>query len=268
MTRIRLWALGWLLIAFPAMSADAVVAVAANFASTGKQLVGQYAASTGHDIDIVIGSTGLLYAQIVRGAPYDLFLAADRSRPERLIEQGAATRESQYIFAEGRLALWVPAASTAPELSSLARQFPGPIAQANPNVAPYGAAAKALIVDYAAGVDEEVGRALTSRIVYGESVTSVFTLVDTGNAVAGFVALSQLLAQDVPREQYRVMSVSGYPPIEQMAVLTQRGAVNGVARSLMTYLQSPAAIEVIKSSGYRVPEASESRPDDRLGVAP
>ena len=63
---------------------QATVAVAANFAWPMAELETRFEAGGAHELTIVTGSTGQLYAQIVNGAPYDVFLAADRERPLRL----------------------------------------------------------------------------------------------------------------------------------------------------------------------------------------
>ena len=66
------------------------VATASNFSSTLHRLVESFEKSTGHQVRISAASTGKLYAQIRHGAPYDLFLAADSARPERLEREGLA----------------------------------------------------------------------------------------------------------------------------------------------------------------------------------
>ena len=67
---------------------DIRVAVATNFISTMEELAGQYEKETGIKLKRSSSATGVLYAQIVNGAPYDLFLAADEVRPKLLHRQG------------------------------------------------------------------------------------------------------------------------------------------------------------------------------------
>src|SRR5262245_44998419 len=118
------------------------VALAANFANVQAQLAQRFTARTGDSVRASTGATGQLYAQIKNGAPFDVLLAADAERPRRLEEEGLAVRESRFTYAIGRLALYAPrlkaTQSAGPEL--LAGNV-SHIAIANPETAPYGAAA-------------------------------------------------------------------------------------------------------------------------------
>ena len=89
--------------------------MATNFTTTLAALETDFETESGLDIDVVSGSTGKLYAQIINGAPYDVFLAADQARPEQLIANGRAAPASRFTYAIGKLALWSP---IAPEVSA------------------------------------------------------------------------------------------------------------------------------------------------------
>ena len=135
----RIAALCLLLIPLPLRAEEALLAVAANFLRPAEVLAEAFEAASGHEISLASGSTGQHYAQIVHGAPYDLFLAADQERPALLAADGLAAEPVTY--AVGQLAFvsssfdptleWFKAVSEA-EL----------IAIANPALAPYGRAAK------------------------------------------------------------------------------------------------------------------------------
>ena len=109
------------------------MAVAANFKTTLDGLERDFEARTEYKLDAVVGSTGKLYAQIVYGAPYDIFLAADQERPIRLIEEDQAVVASRFTYAFGRLILWGTNDPATLGTSEIKR-----IAIANPNLAPYG----------------------------------------------------------------------------------------------------------------------------------
>ena len=81
------------------------IAVASNFAETAKHLVEEFQASSGHDVQLITGSSGRFFAQISNGAPFDIFLSADREKPAALVEAGFARSESRFTYAIGRLAL-------------------------------------------------------------------------------------------------------------------------------------------------------------------
>ena len=99
----------WALTCFAALWAqsaaagEATVAVASNFLLTAEKIAAEFEAETGHDIVLANGSTGLLYAQITNGAPFDVFLSADEERPQRLKQDGLALETRPYAI--GALAI-------------------------------------------------------------------------------------------------------------------------------------------------------------------
>ena len=119
------------------------------------------------------GSTGKLYAQIVNGAPYDVFLAADLERPRQLEADSLALKNSFFVYAKGFLVLWSSDATFSGKdcLQAFERGRFRKLAIANPTTAPYGAAAKRYLERNAHWVD------VADRVVYGESVSQAFQFV-------------------------------------------------------------------------------------------
>jgi molybdate transport system substrate-binding protein len=77
------------LLAGPALAKEKInVAVAANFITAFQEIALSFEAKTGISVEATYSSTGQLYAQIVNGAPYDLFLSADEERPTLLNREG------------------------------------------------------------------------------------------------------------------------------------------------------------------------------------
>ncbi|MDH3440431.1 MAG: substrate-binding domain-containing protein, partial [Gammaproteobacteria bacterium] len=85
---------------------EALIAVATNFHPILVRLRDEFEATSSHHVELSGGSTGVLYAQITNGAPYDAFFAADQLRPEQLEEDGTGVADSRFTYAEGRLAFW------------------------------------------------------------------------------------------------------------------------------------------------------------------
>ncbi len=232
-----------------ARAEEATVAVASNFAPVAEVLARDFASSTEHRITLVAGSTGKLYAQIVRGAPFDVFLAADRARPERLVAESRATGTSRRVYALGRLVLW----SASPELRSAA----GPallaggefrrLAIANPDLAPYGVAAREVI--HALGLEAR----LAERLVFGENIGQTHALVASGNAELGFVAHAQVVAAREVGGGGWLVPASHHAPIRQEGVLLARAAANPAALAFLSYLGTEEAKRVIEAAGYEVP---------------
>lgn len=228
----------------PNENSAATIAVATNFKTTLEHLESDFEARSGYTIEIVSGSTGKLYAQIINGAPYDVFLAADQARPERLVAEGQAVPMSRFTYAVGILALWSP---TDPDVTpdTLIETDITRLALANPDLAPYGLAAAQLLERLR--LDEQ----LRPKFVFGENVGQTFAFIRTGNAQIGFVSAAQVLALPENTEGSAwFVPPQLHDPISQDAVLLSRGEANAAARAFLTYLKSDPAREIIRRSGY------------------
>lgn len=231
-------------VLLPMVASAAVVhaAVAANFTATMKKIALHYERDTGNKVLLSFGSTGSLYAQIRNGAPFDVFLAADRRRPKLLEAAGMTVPGSRFSYAIGRLVLWSPDAGVVDAKGVvLSHGHFARLAIANPRTAPYGAAARQVLRQL------KLWATLQPRIVRGENIAQAYQFVATGNAQLGFVALSQTIGRggsrwDIPQALYS--------PIRQQAVLLKRGADNPAARALMAYLKAKPAEAIIHAYGY------------------
>ncbi len=218
-------------------------AVAANFSAAAREIGALFADATGHEVRLSFGSSGQLYAQIVQGAPFDVFLAADRSFPRRAVSDGHAVAGSVFTYATGRLVLFSADADRVTGAGVLQDGAFTRLALANPELAPYGAAAAEVL--YALGL---TGR-LHSRVVLGNNIAQTYQFVITGNAELGFVSLAQVITHDrgsrwiVPQELHTI--------IAQDAALLRRGADNEAALAFLTFLRGSAAAAVLARYGYR-----------------
>ena len=198
------------------------VAVASNFLRPAAEISAEFTRQSGVPVRLSSGSTGKLYAQIVNGAPFDVFLAADTDRPRRLIEDGLAREDSFTVYARGTAVLW----SADPMLKgsdcwrALRRDTRSKFAIANPATAPYGMLASRLLQD--AGL----WTSLADRTVYGESISQAFQFVATGNARFGIVAASLL-------QEHESATVGCQAPLS---------AVSGGERSRLTVAQAAVAL--------------------------
>jgi len=234
---------------WPAARAETViVAVATNFAVPLETLAESFEAGTHHELEIRSGSTGLLYAQIVNGAPLDVFLAADQERPRLLVEERRAEAGSRLTYAEGRLVLFTadPGYRDGLGLDVLESAEFRWLAIATPELAPYGAAAEETL--------RALGRwdALQARLVRGNNIGATFAMAATGNAELAFVALSQAQTFDGPGA-YVLVPDDLYAPIRQDAVLLTHAADNPAARAFLEFLGGAEARAIVESFGYRAP---------------
>ena len=231
----------------PVLAASALVAVAANFAAATAALQPHFEAQTGHELTVALGSTGQLAAQIQRGAPFDVLLAADATRPALLARSGHALGQTRFPYAFGRLALWSPdpAAFAEDGADWLRAGHWRHLAIANPALAPYGAAAVQTLQALA------LWQPLASRLVRGNDVGQVYALVASGAAEAGFIARAQL-APDTPGSRWLVPATL-HAPLAQEAILLTHGQHNAAARAWLAYLRSPPARAMIAELGYDLP---------------
>ena len=228
-------------------AAEVMVAVASNFTRTLEKLVPEFERKSGHSVTIVSGATGRHYAQIVNGAPYDLFLAADAEVTARLEEEGRAVAGSRAVYAVGRLALW---SRTAEYVDVQGAVLAGGdfrrLSIANPRLAPYGEAAVEVLT--ALGQYER----LSERLVQGENIAQTYQFVDSGNAELGFVAYSQVL-ENGAGGSYWLVPEDLHAPLMQELILLKDGAA---AREFVAFLLLPSTLAVIAANGYGVPEAA------------
>ncbi len=224
---------------------EATVAVASNFLATARALARAFEAESGHRLKLVNGATGTLYAQIVNGAPYDIFLSADRERVDLLEGQGLLAEGGRRIYAFGRLVLYLrePARMGGGLAETLRDPGLRHIALADPRLAPYGRAAEEAL--RALGLEE----GLRGKLVFGHNIAQAFAFVQSGNADAGLIALSLARGDggawiEVPGDLHG--------PIRQDAALLKRGADNPAARAFFAWLSSPAARGIIRAAGYEV----------------
>lgn len=233
----------------PARAAEVLVAVAANFAEVVEKLRPGFEAATGHRLVATTGSTGKLYAQIRAGAPFQVLLAADAKTPALLEQQGAAVAGSRFTYAVGRVALWsrTPGLVAADGAATLRAGHFRHLAIANPDLAPYGVAAREVL--QATGTWD----ALRGKLVMGQNIGQAHSLVASGAAELGFVALSAVRAPGRATEgSLWVVPATLHAPLQQDAVLLRAGAANAGARAWLAWLRSPAARALIEAHGYGV----------------
>ena len=235
-----------LLTATGIASAETVtVAVASNFAETARELAAAYEEQSGHEVVLIQGSTGKLHAQIVNGAPFDVFLSADVARAEDLDVRGVVADRGRFTYAIGQLALWSadPALGGGNCLAAMAEPDDTKIAIANPALAPYGLEAKRYLEA------EGLWDTLEPRLVYGENVLQVMQFVSTGNARFGFVAVSQL-PDESPSTGCQAVWLQPAHGLAQQAVLLERASDSAAARDFFNYLNGDDARARIQARGY------------------
>lgn len=229
------------------------VAAAANLNFALTEIADQFARDRGSRVELVFGASGTLTRQIQDGAPFELFLAADEEFPNQLTAAGL-TRDAGVVYARGRLAVFAPTGSPLSvdaRLEGLARLVKakqvGRFAIANPDVAPYGKAAEAVLKK------RGVWEAIRPQLVMGDTIAQAAQFATTGNAVGGLVAYSLVLAPGFSdRGRFEVIPEADHPPLRQRMVLMK--SAGQVATQFYAYLQSAQARAILRKHGYAVPQ--------------
>lgn len=232
----------------PVLAEEASVAVASNFLEPARALAAAFSRESGQSARLIGGSTGALFAQISHGAPFDVFLAAGDREPEKLAAAGLALPETRFTYAIGSLVVWSADPARIQGDCEAALQGGGfhHIAVANPEIAPYGAAAAAALRAW--GLWEDIA----PELLRAENVGQVFQFVATGNAELGFVAGSQVIG--LPKDRlgsYCVVAPGVYPPLRQQAVLLRHGEHNSAARRFLAFLRGKNGLAIIRGFGYQ-----------------
>ena len=209
------------------------VAVATNFRATLEQLSPAFESRTSIRIILSSGSTGALYHQIVSGAPYDIFLAADRTSVDRLAEQLSSQSATSFCYARGKLALVGGDGSL--------RQLADPsmsLAIANPATAPYGKAATEVLASpqFAEGSERQ--------LVRGSNAMQAYQYWYTGNVELALVPLS------LAGTSGTLVPADWYGAIEQHALLLPDGQDKSAAHAYISWLNSPETRAKITAAGY------------------
>ena len=197
------------------------------------------------DVRVAYGSSGNFFAQIRNQAPFDVFLSADVDYPRQLLGAGVGVPDSLFVYAVGRIVVWVPASSPLDPASVLQSSNVTHLAIANPQHAPYGRAAEAALKS--AGVYDR----LKEKLVLGENITQTLEFAESGAADAGIVALSLAVAPPVRAQgRYWELPAGSYPKIEQGGLIVKDSPA---ARAFTSWMRSADGGRVLKQYGFERP---------------
>jgi molybdate transport system substrate-binding protein len=229
-------------MAGPADARSLSIACAANFTSAMKELVVAYEKQTGVHVTYSFGSTGMLYGQIINGAPYDVYFAADKKRPNLLFDEGLAF--APIVYAKGTIVAW----SISSELTSMpnwkqavSSETVYRVAIANPKTAPYGKRAKEALIS------TNLYDKIKSKLAYGKNVGASFQFAYSKTAEIAFIALSQALSNKGAAGRY--WHIPEAQMVEQAACILKNGNVE-TATDFLRWLHTPGAQSVIEGYGY------------------
>jgi len=231
------------------------LAVASNFHATLTKLAAIFEQEVANStIVISSGASGQLAAQIVNGAPFDVFLSADQASPAFLLERGFG-KDDIYTYAIGRL-VWAQhgAANNSQNITEQINSVTGKIALANPKLAPYGRAAQ----DFLEKKSLWAGR--QQKLVFGNNIAQTAAYFESGAVDAAFIALSQASAiqNAMPHTQFTVIAADHHMPIKQDMI---RLRDKRMARLFMDFMRSDETKALIVAAGYDLPKTGKAGND-------
>ena len=235
----------------PANAGELKVAAASDLTFAFKDVGARFEKQTGNSLKLTYGSSGNFFSQIQNGAPFDLFFSADVSYPQKLEAAGLTEPGTIYDYATGKLVIWVPNASKldlSRGLSVLLDPGIRKIAVANPEHAPYGAAAVAAL--HHAGIYDQV----KDKFVLGENISQTAQFVQSGNADVGLLALSLALAPAMKTSGHYVeVPAADYPPLIQAGVIVKSSRNKELANQFLKFLKEPGTVALMEQYGFAVP---------------
>lgn len=206
----------------------------------------------GMDVEITYGSSGDFFSQISNHAPFDLFLSADTSYPEKLLASGEAVKGSEFKYAIGRIVLWAPKGSkfdpATRKMDALSDPDVKRIAIANPDHAPYGRAAEAALKKY------NLWDTLGPKIVKGSNISETATMVETGGVEVGIIALSLAMAPSMKDAgTYYEIPLEDYPTMNQEGVIISYAKNPDAAGQFKQFLMGGESRKILQQFGFAIP---------------
>jgi len=237
------------LIAISNLSAQTItIAAAADLRFVMDEMTNEFKKSNPNiKIDIIYGSSGNLYQQIVNQAPFNIFFSADIFYPEKLESLNLAGSKPK-LYAIGHLVMWSAKLDMSKGIEILKSNNVKKIAIANPKVAPYGKRAIECLKYY--NIDNQV----KDKIVEGENVSQAAQFVLTGNAEVGLIALSLALSPEMKTiGKYFSIDEKSYSKLEQAYVIIKKSETNKAVVKFTQFIETEKARKLFGKYGFRLP---------------
>ncbi|HEY6181587.1 MAG TPA: molybdate ABC transporter substrate-binding protein [Terriglobales bacterium] len=230
---------------------EITVAAAADLQFALQDVAARFQKETNHPVKLTFGSSGNFFSQIQNGAPFDVYFSADIDYPKRLEAAGLTEPGTLYEYATGKIVLWAPSGSkvdVSKGLQALLDSNVNKIAIANPEHAPYGRAA------VAAMKHENIYDKVSTKLVLGENISQTASLVVSGGADVGIIALSLAVAPTMKTKgQYAEIPTAEYPALEQAAVILKSSQHKDIVKQFMDYLKASEIRTLLRGYGFALP---------------
>jgi molybdate transport system substrate-binding protein len=194
-------------------------------------------------------SSGKLTAQIVYGAPFDIFMSANMKYPNTLYDKNLAITKPK-VYAKGTLALF---SKSKRDFSNYKDIFTNTnikkIAISNFKIAPYGIAGKEFLTNI------NLYEKLKAKFVYGDSVSQTVSysvrVCDVG-LIATSALYSSKMSMYKQNENWIKLNSKLYNPIKQGIVILKYAKNNKNVRLFYDFILSEKAKDIFKQFGYKL----------------
>lgn len=227
------------------------IAAAADLQPVLPPILRQFQQQTGITVLASYHSSATLSMQILNQAPFDLFMAADMSYAQYVIDHGAGASATPIPYARGTLVLWTRNDSGISNLSlhTLSNPSIHTIAIANPKQAPYGRAAQQTLIH--AGL----APAVKSHLVIAENIAQAAQYAESGNAQVGFLSLTSALTPRLSKSGHYIrIPQQYYAPLIQGAVVIKGAKNAAAAQRFLHFLATPKIRNELAAAGLEPPE--------------
>lgn len=228
-------------------NADVVrIAVSSTIHDPISTICQKFSQKTNYGCKLTNAPTGHLYAHVMHGMAYDLFISSDETYTSGLINARLANPNSRLQVAKGRVVLWSadPKATPSTLEKALMSDSGKTVAIANPNVSSYGAAAKEILQGH------QVWNRIQDRLVFGKNVKQTFELIENASSFMGFVSLSQLPAQERKQKKYWEPSPKTYKPVLYEMITLKTLNNTKAANAFAAYLKTQESCQIMQENGF------------------
>jgi molybdate transport system substrate-binding protein len=236
--------------AFYVWAEDLFVAAAASLTDVMKTVEPLYVREhPGVKLTFVYGSTGMLRTQLLKGAPGDVFIGAERWFGGTATNLGEVVKVNSIRIVAGNTLVAVAGKGTHPKGDSLAAWLNGAqkIGLGNPSSVPVGRYTKTLLES------ESLWEVNAPKCVQGTNVREVLLWLQQGVVDVGFVYGSDLATDK--GNGLKVLAkydAPGGTTIELAGGITKGTKKPADAQVFLDYMKSAEAVKVLRDFGFWV----------------
>ncbi|MDF2672216.1 MAG: modA [Clostridiales bacterium] len=228
----------------PAEKKEITIAAASSLTKAFTEVGAAFEKAENCRVTFSFGATGSLSEQLINGAPFDVFAAADESIVAKLDKAGQLISDTIQPYAVGSLGIASLKKSNIEikSIEDLLKPEIKKIAIANTETAPYGITAKQTLEN------SKLWDKIEPKLVYGKNISDTLALVTTGNVEAGFISLS---LNDTETLNFTLIDSKMHEPIRQAIAVTKRTKEEEMGRKFIEFVKSKEGQEIMSKYGFK-----------------